>query len=520
MPFAGSSVSSRAEEPAALNPYGFTPYRAERGLRKTRSALLLGFGVLLALLVLSGLNAVHVLSQLEANNETILRDFLNEQQRLDKVRSGIYLSGTYVRDYLLEPDPVKAEQSRLALENERMQVESMLGGVRTPSAPAANDDMYSALQREVGEYWNTLAPVLSWKSEQRHRQGYRFLHDEVLPRRSSTLAIADTIASVNQQQLLQRDNRLLSLFSNFRSQLVIALLIMVLIGIAEAFGSSVHLLRMERRTVLHLIEVTEARQELRNLSAKLVTTQENERKNLSRELHDAVGQSLSAVQFELHDLAVVLPPGEEQLRGRVDRIRELVESSLAMIRNMARLLRPTVLDDLGLEAALEWQAREISRSTGVDINFQSAEIPADLPDEHKTCIFRIVQEALNNVCRHANADAVDISLGTEDGLCSVTIQDDGRGFRPGQTKGLGMIGMQERAESLGGTLAVHSEPGKGTRIEVRLPLPKRLGSPAVGQVGANPSRDLPLDTYPQANRIGPEFKSSPRIRTRDSASGR
>jgi signal transduction histidine kinase len=172
---------------------------------------------------------------------------------------------------------------------------------------------------------------------------------------------------------------------------------------------------------------------------------------------------------------VVLGQGQDQLRNRVNRIRELVEASLAMIRNMARLLRPAVLDDLGLAAALEGQARDISRSTGVRISVQAEDLSENLPDEHKICLFRIVQEALNNVCRHASADSVDITLATSDSTVAMAIQDDGRGFRPGQTKGLGLIGMQERVESLGGTLAIQSEPGKGTRIEAHLPF-ARCGS--------------------------------------------
>jgi signal transduction histidine kinase len=455
-------------------------------LRKTRGALVVGFGVLLILLVLCGLNALAVLSELQASNQTILRDFLREQQSLDKIRSAIYLSGTYLRDYLLEPDPQKAEQSRAALETERAQAASMLTNPdllsESPATGATRREMYAemyaSLKREIGEYWQTIDPVLSWKPDERHRQGYRFLRDEVFPRRSSTLSIADTIASVNQQQLLERDNRMLSLFSNFRFRLTLALLVMVLFGLGQASASTIHLLRMERRTIAHLVEVSEARQELRDLSAKLVTTQECERKHLSRELHDAVGQSLSAVQFELHDLAAVLDPvrnpGLEHLRGRVDRIRALVEGSLAMIRNMARLLRPAMLDDLGLAAALEGHAREISRSTGIRIEVHSSGLSEELPDEHKICLFRIVQEALNNVCRHANAGLVDIALEFSDASVSMAIQDDGRGFRPGQTKGLGLIGIEERVESLGGALTIHSEPGKGTSIEVRLPFARRI----------------------------------------------
>lgn len=458
---------------------GSAPQPAEGNLRATRRVLLLGFGVLLILLVLCGLNALNVLSGLQTSNETILRDFLEEQQRLDKVRSAIYLSGTYLRDYLLEPDPEKAEQSRAALESAHAQASSILTYPGLLSGSRGSDDLYAALQREIAEYWHTLDPVLTWKPEQRHRQGYRFLRDEVFPRRSSTLSIADTIASVNQRQLLDRDDRLLSLFGSFRNRLMIALLIMVVFGMLQAAASTIHLLRMERRTVAHLIEVTEARQELRDLSAKLVTTQENERKNLSRELHDAVGQSLSAVQFELHELAVAVNP-QQELRSRVDRTRELVESSLAMIRNMARLLRPAMLDDLGLAAALEGQAREISRYTDVHVTVEAEGLSEELPDKHKICLFRIVQEALNNVCRHANADAVKITLERSAGWVSATIEDDGRGFRPGQTKGLGLIGMQERVANLGGTLGIHSEPGKGTRIEVRLPL-QQLGSPPAGE---------------------------------------
>ena len=133
-----------------------------------------------------------------------------------------------------------------------------------------------------------------------------------------------------------------------------------------------------------------------------------------------------------------------------------------------------MLDDLGLAAALEWQAREISRSTGVHIDVWASELPGNLPDEHKTCIFRIVQESLNNVCRHAHADSVEIRLEGSEEWISISVQDDGRGFRPGQTKGLGLIGIEERAESLGGAVKVTSEPGKGARVEARLPFPKHI----------------------------------------------
>jgi signal transduction histidine kinase len=438
-----------------------------------RGGLVLGFGGLLILLILSGLSALRALSKVQNANQTSLRQFLAKNQQLDEIRAAVYLSGTYLRDYLLEPDRAKAEQSRRLLIDANARIQSLLADNGALSV-AGDHEMFEALKRELRDYWQTMEPVLSWSPEQRRRQGLRFLDDEVFPRRSNTLAIADNIRSLDRQQLMRRDEELLSQFSGVRGQLVLALVVMLLVGMGQAYFSTAHLLRLEKQTLKHLQEVTEARQELKDLSAKLVATQENERKSISRDLHDAVGQSMSAVQFELHDLAVALRPYDRELRDRVDRVRELVESSLAVIRNMALLLRPAMLDDLGLAAALGWLAREIARPTGLRIQVQADDLPPDLPDEHKTCVFRIVQEALHNVQQHANANAVEITVRASDSWLVVTVQDDGRGFQRGRAHGLGLTGIHERAEGLGGSVKITSGPGKGTLIEVALPLPQRL----------------------------------------------
>jgi signal transduction histidine kinase len=429
------------------------------------------------LLLLSGFSALHALSEMRSSNEATLRQFLAKNQQLDEIRTAVYLCGTYIRDYLLEPDRAKAEQSRKALSDAYSRIESLLAD-NMPLSGAGDRENFEALKREIQDYWQTMEPVLSWSPDERQQKGYSFLRDEVFPRRSYALSIADTIESVNRQQLMRRDEQLLAKFSSVRNELVLALVAMMLFGGGLAFFSGARLLRLERETLAHLQEVTAARQELKNLSAKLVATQENERKSISRDLHDAVGQSMSAVQFELHDLAVVLRPYDPQLRERVDRIRELVESSLAVIRNMALLLRPSMLDDLGLAAALEWLAREIARPTGVRIHVRADGLPDELPDEHKTCVFRIAQEALNNVRKHANAHSVEIAVHATDSWLTITVQDDGRGFQSGRAGGLGLTGMQERVESLGGSIKIASGLGKGTLIEVTLPLPPRLADSA------------------------------------------
>jgi signal transduction histidine kinase len=444
-----------------------------RRLLTTKRVLALGFGFLLTLLGLSGVNAILVLSQLRSHNESILEDFVERVQHLDEIRSTIYLSGTYIRDYLLEPDPEQAEPNRVALRDARERIDSLLIE-HGPQAGETDQALYEALKREIQDYWRVLEPVLTWDARQRRTDGYRFLHDQVLPRRSNTLKIADTIASANRQQLLRRDHRLVDMFSGLRNQLIVSLAVMLLLGFAQAAAGATHILRLEKQTLSHLAEAREARQELKSLSASLVSTQENERKNISRDLHDAVGQSLSAVQFELHSLTNVPALDLSELRSRVSRIRELVESSAAMVRNVSLLLRPSMLDDLGLVAALEWQSLQIARSTGIRITVTTDGLPEQIPEEHKTCIFRVAQEALNNVCRHANANTVKIHLTASAAGMVVVVQDDGKGFRLTRNKGFGLVGMEERAQSLGGSLIIDSDLGRGTTIGVSLPLPPRL----------------------------------------------
>jgi signal transduction histidine kinase len=146
---------------------------------------------------------------------------------------------------------------------------------------------------------------------------------------------------------------------------------------------------------------------------------------------------------------------------------------------MALLLRPSMLDDLGLIPALKWQAREVSKRTSMEVTVATELVSEDLPDEHKTCIYRIVQEALHNCSRHSNATTVRVRVQQRAGALLLSIQDDGKGFDISQSKGLGLLGIEERVAQLGGTCHVHSGPGIGTILTVKLPLrtPSRQPTP-------------------------------------------
>ena len=213
-------------------------------------------------------------------------------------------------------------------------------------------------------------------------------------------------------------------------------------------------------------------QELTELSARLVSAQEEERRSISRELHDEVGQSLSALLMEAGNAAAAanVPADVAHVRQHVDSIKKLAEASVNIIRNMTLLLRPSMLDDFGLVPALEWQAREVSKRTGIRVQVAAADSAGELPDALKTCIYRVVQEALHNCARHAQARSVRVVVRQEDSRIVLSVEDDGRGFDARRVRGLGLVGMEERVRHLGGAFHVRSTPGTGTKVDVELPL--------------------------------------------------
>ena len=438
----------------------------------SRFVLMAGFGGLLLLMGFAGFDSIQTLRHIQSSNDDIREDFLSRTRVLEKIRSDLYLSGTYVRDYLLEPDVQKAESHRLSLFETRNEMDRALQKYKALlSAPELRP--FQILTQELTTYWKVLEPVLLWNTNERRERGYAFLRDEVFPRRMAMLHIADQIAGINESQLNSGKQRIIEMFSQFRKRLIITIGLTIGVGLLLAAFSMKKILRLETETAERYREISTARAELKQLSARLVEAQENERRSIARELHDEVGQALTGVRVELANLSRKIRTREvDGLDVKVDEIKELVEDSVRAVRNMALLLRPSMLDDLGLVPALEWQAREVSKRTGVRVKVAAEAVSDSLPEDHKTCIYRIVQEALHNCVRHAEASMVRVTVRQEPDRLLLAIQDDGRGFNAQQDRGLGLLGMQERVSHLGGTFSVESEPGRGAILCIVLPLTK------------------------------------------------
>jgi signal transduction histidine kinase len=429
-------------------------------------ALVIGFGGLLLLMTAAEIGGLLVVDRLRLSETQLQQHFVERSRSLEEIRSSIYLSGTVARDFLLAPE--RSAHSQLAeLNSLRAGTAAALvqyGRALEPEEAST----FASLKSEIGAYWKVLGGISSWTPEQRNKYRYEFFYSELVPRRTSMLQIADRVGELNEQALQRGNERLAGLVRQLQLGLLIMTGVTLLLGAGLAIYTRYLIIRLQREVRLRLAETTEARADLRELSAKLVRAQEEERRALSRELHDEAGQSFSAIMLEAENLLDVTPdPG---MAARLQSIRNVAERGVTETRNMALLLRPSMLDDFGLVPALNWQAKEASKRTGLRIQVAAPNLEQELPEEHKTCIYRVVQEALNNVARHAQARAVQISLEQDSNGLLLRIQDDGTGFDAQRVRGLGLLGMEERARHLGGSFAVDSQAGRGTLLKVSLPL--------------------------------------------------
>jgi len=218
------------------------------------------------------------------------------------------------------------------------------------------------------------------------------------------------------------------------------------------------------------VAVDLSRRVARDALRRVVSAQEQERRRLARELHDETGQALTSILLGLR--TVEEAGGEEEVRAAVAEVRELVRSTLQDVRRLAVELRPKALDDFGLVAALERLTESFTEQTGIAVGFESLLPTARLTPEIETALYRIVQESLTNIVKHAQAHNVSIVLGRKSDSVSVIVEDDGVGFDPDRPRedGLGLIGMRERVSLIGGRLTIESRPGAGTTFIAEVPV--------------------------------------------------
>lgn len=441
---------------------------------RTRSWWVLygGFGSLVVLIAVLGVGAMRRARAI--HNDTIAAHdaYLKADLLVRELPAELHLSGVLVRDYLLDPSPFLGPDYRARLKRQESSIQNKLELLRLllPGDQAAT---LGRLKAEFDAYWNSLDPLFEWSLEQKAWMSRSFLREEVLPRRNAIIALATEVSRISSENMAAEQKRLQASQEELQAFIRRLLVMTMVLGLMVAGVSIFRVTKLEMRSTEQRARAERAELEMRRLSHRLVQTQEEERRAISRELHDALGQKLSFAGMELSRLGGMKNAAEAEFAHQLEDVQRLITESVRAVRDLSMALRPAMLDELGLGSAVRWQAREFSRRSGMEVEVQADGELEGLPDAHRTTIYRVVQETLTNCGKHSEAKNVRISLYGGPGTVRLTVQDDGVGFdvEARREAGLGLVGIRERVAELGGQAVLKSTPGKGTILEVEAPVP-------------------------------------------------
>jgi len=415
--------------------------------------LIAGFGLVIVLLLAAALVGIRNIQSIQENAASIVR----EQAVTNRLISELEQQQTNLRDVfsVLARDPDSVDYERIM--SQLAQADRDINRISAEGAKTSESDLWTELKWASLTFSSEARRLLTDENTETYASIEIFRDHEAFVSVVGRL-IAAEYGKVNtaQAQIDRRSSRLLWASFVFASTSIL---------LALAFAA------ITVRLASNLIREMEWQAaELGRVSWHMLEDQEATARRFSHELHDELGQSLTAVKTNL----TALESGGRVNRERLDDCVRLVDEAIGNVRQMSQLLRPTILDDFGLEAGLRWLCDGFAARTGIAVDLQST-YSGRLPDEAETHLYRIAQEALTNVARHSGAEHVQMRLESQGEEIHLTVEDDGRGLPAlaANGRGMGMIGMRARARSAGGDLSVRSRPGEGVAIKVRVGLKRR-----------------------------------------------
>lgn len=445
---------------------------APRSASSATTALLAGFAVVFGLWLLWGYQLVRGLHQIEQSVAGVHESNARGEQTLSKIRTNVLLGSIYLRDALIDGATTRRQAYRSELTRLRSDAETLLASYLVNVSSDDERRHWLQLQAELGDYWSSRDIAFS-EPAKTPDEAATLLRTRVVPRRQTALEILDQLGALQSVANQRHQQEVDVLYQQVRTRLLSMGAATLIVALLVAIMASGHVNRLQLQIERQRRIEQQTRQDLERLSARLVDAQEQERRALARELHDEVGQALTAIKM---DIGIALRADDQgRIRTALEEARDISETTLRSVRDMSQLLHPSVLDDFGLPATLTTYLRNFSHRTG--IRAQLAEtMKARLAPEIEVCIYRIVQEALSNVARHSGATACTVSLNSGGGALRLVVEDNGRGVGPAANRltsgiGLGLIGMRERAQALGGTFSIRDRDGGGSIVATTLPLP-------------------------------------------------
>jgi signal transduction histidine kinase len=438
---------------------------------RTWPVLAFALGGLLLLIAISVLAARTRAQAIFAQLDTLSGQHREVDITLRRLRSDVHVSGIFVRDYLLDPAQSAGPEYRASLSELRTSMTANLAELQD-LVGEREAERINGLRAGIQDYWQVFDPVFDWTPGEKGARSLAFLRREVIPRRDAILSIAREIEEFNDANMADQRGQVAGRERELQGDLNRILWMSLGLGTLVALGAVVRIRILEIRFREQHQRTEQAEHELRSLSNRLVGAQEDERRRLARELHDEVGQMLTALRMEVGKAERMRTSGSG-FGLAVAESKHIIETIMQTVRDLSMGLRPTMLDDFGLGSALDWHARDFSRRYNVPV-FLTVEGELDhLLEPHRTCVYRVVQEALTNCAKHSRAGRIDVTVRDEAGRLSLTIKDDGVGIDPGGGRGgFGLIGIEERVRELGGTVSMTSGAGLGTTLQVAIPIPE------------------------------------------------
>jgi signal transduction histidine kinase len=431
--------------------------------------LVLGFGTVFLLWLASGFVLVRRMMDADARGAEIRQRFLENDQVLRSISNRTLQTSMMLGDALLDPDIAPAMSGDLR--QMQTEIDKALDAYQLRDSSGPESETWYRLAGELEAYWGAVLPLITAAQVEAPALRNSQLASQVMPRRHGIMRILDRIHELNEIAFREELEAVADLRAGVRRQVWQASTVAVLLGVLVAGLAIGHAGRLERRIhEQHALEASQ-RAELERLSMKLMAAQEDERRRIARELHDEVGQALGAIKLEL---ALVERDAPQPLGPRLMEARAIVDGALESVRELSRLVHPMMLDDLGLEDATASYLQHFMRRTGIRTELHVSNLDKRFAPQLEVCAYRIVQEAVTNVGRHAAATACQVRLERQPDALRVTVEDDGTGFTPADAEapraGLGLVGLRERVTDLGGFFEVTSAIGHGTRVSAALPL--------------------------------------------------
>jgi signal transduction histidine kinase len=388
------------------------------------------------------------------------------------VRERVLLTSVLVRDAALMNSAEGVPRQREQLQQIRADVERRLQQFLPYVDSATEREHWARMRAELDEYWASLEPLLTGQLS--GIAAYGFLRESAIPKHELVLRISEDLRILNQDGLREQQAAVTELHRSVRERIWWTGGLTAVFGFAIALVALKYTGRLESWVRQQHQQEREHKRELQRLSGELEDAQESERRKIARDLHDEIGQALMTINL---DLALVHRSGQTSgaPAAALAEARASTDQAIKTVRDLSQLLHPPMLDDFGLAITLQAYAHGFSERTGVRTELVLDRMDARAPADVEVCAYRVVQEALTNVAKHARATCSRVYLHRLPHSLLVTVEDDGTGMRvaggvAGSGRGVGLVSVRERVSRAGGTVHLDSAVGKGTRLTVELPI--------------------------------------------------